>query len=158
MNCGIYGTGTALKMKVSTSEVVKAKSGRFVCADGSGYLQMMSATSVDVMGWVVGSFEATSSSTAGDTEWTIETDFLSKLFVMPACGTAGAATTETVMQGMIGETSDVQMVSTNYQYASVVASAVDILLWYGYIYEGSAAGQQYAIVKVNPVKLAYTSH
>ena len=156
--CGVYSSGTVLNMKVSTSEVIKSKSGRWVCADGSGYLQMMSATSVDVLGWVPGVFEETSNASAGVTTWPVETAFLDKLWVMPACGAAGAATTEALMQAAVGESFDVQMVSTNYQYASLVASVVSILVGYGYIYEGSAAGQQYMIIKINPVKLAYTAH
>jgi hypothetical protein len=158
MIAGEYLTGTVLKMKVSDSEVLKAKSGRWVGVDGAGYLQMGSATSVDIMGWVTGSLEETSSSTAGGTSWFVETDFLSKLWVMPACNTTGVGATEAELLAAIGETCDITMESTSYQYCDIGLSDVDILLVYGYIYEGSAYGKQYAIVKPNVAKLVYTSH
>lgn len=156
--CGELSSGTILNMGVAASQVLKAKSGRFVVGAGSGYIQCMTASSTDVMGWVVGTKEETASSTAGATSWDVETAILDKLFVMPACKDSAAAVTEAQLLGAIGYTFDVQMVSTNYQYADLGASAVDILIGYGYIYEGSAVGQQYMIVKVNPIKMAFTTH
>ena len=157
-SCGIYESGTVLSMKMAASAVAIAKSGRFVGVNGSGYVSMSTASSVDMIGWLNGTFELTSSSTAGGSVWPIETDFLSKLFVMPACKGTGTALTEAELLAGIGESSDIIMESTNYQYANLAASSVDILLQYGYIYEGSSYGQQYAIVKINPAKLVYTSH
>lgn len=158
MNCGVYSGGSVIRMKMGASEVVKAKSGRFIVPDDSGYMDMAGAASTAIMGWVCGSFEATSIATDGATSWPIETDIFGKLFIMPACGAAGAAVSESTLQGAVGETFDIQMVSTNYQYADLNASSVDILLGFGYVYEGSSAGQQYMIVKVNQNKLAYTTH
>jgi hypothetical protein len=145
-------------MKMGASNVVKAKSGRFVAPDGSGYMDMAGAASTDIMGWVLGSFEATAISTDGATSWPIESDIFGKLFIMPACNATATAATEAEMQATIGETVDITMESTNYQYCDISLSAVDILLVLGYIYEGSAYGEQYAIVKVNHNKLSYTTH
>lgn len=158
VTCGVLGTGSILNMGVAASQVLKRKSGRFVVGAGSGYVQCATATATDIMGWVIGTKEETASSTAGATAWDIETDIFTKLFVMPACKDGAAAVTAAELLAAIGYTVDIQMVSTNYQYADLGASAVDILLVYGYIYEGSAAGQQYAIVKPNVAKLAYTTH
>ena len=158
MNCGIYESGTVLKMKVSDSEILKSKSGRWVAVDDAGYLEMGSATSVDLMGWVLGSFEETSSSTAGVTKWPVETNILGQLFIMPACYATGVQVTEAQLLAGIGETVDITMENTSYQYADFVLSAVDILLVFGYIFEGASYGQQYAIVKPNCDKLSYTAH
>jgi len=157
VSCGKLSTGSILNMAIGASVVIKAKSGRFLCGTGSGYLIIPTASLTDIMGWVVGTFEATSSSTAGGTSWDIETD-LSKLFVMPACDDSAGAVTEAELLGAIGYTMDIQMVSTSYQYCDLGASAIDLLLGYGYIYEGSAAGQQYMIVKVTPKGQVYTTH
>lgn len=156
LKCGDFGTKT-IAMKVGASEVFKGKSGRFCQADGAGYIDAASATSVDILGWVEGHDDFTAAAADGGTIRTVDTD-LGKLFVMPCCDDTAGAVTAAELQGAVGTTVDIQMVSTNYQYADLGASAVDILLVYGFIYEGSAAGQQYAIVKVNPNKLVYGTH
>jgi len=158
VTCGVYSSGTVIRMKAGASEVIKGKSGRFVQADGAGYVDAASASSVDIMGWVVGTGDITAGASDGVTSFDVETDILGKLFVMPACKDSAAAVTEAELQAAVGTTMDIQMVSTNYQYCDLGASAVDILLVYGYIYEGSAAGQQYAIVKPNVNKLVYGTH
>jgi hypothetical protein len=143
-------------MKVGASEVFKDKSGRYLKADGSGRVEIATASDTGIIGWAL-SGEFTASATEGASKVSVETD-INKLMVMPACGAAGAAITEATLAGCIGETHDIQMVSTNYQYMDTNASAVDILLCLGYIYEGSAAGQQYGIVRINAVKAAYITH
>lgn len=157
MRCGEWNTGSKIKMKMGASEVFKGKSGRFCHGDDAGYQDAASAASVDIMGWVEGNDDFTCDSTDGVTGRTIETN-LEKLFIMPACKDAGAAVTEAQLQAAVGTTFDIQKVSTNYQYADLGASATDILLGYGYVYEGSSAGQQYMIVKVTTAKRVYTSH
>lgn len=158
VSCGEFGSSSILNMGVGASEVFKSKSGRFCIADDAGYIDAATASGVNIMGWVIGNSDVTAVATDGSTKLDVETDFLSKLWVMPACKDSAAAVTEAQLLAAIGLTFDIQKVSTYYQYADLGASAIDILLGYGYIYEGSAAGQQYMIVKVNPVKLAYTSH
>lgn len=149
---------TKINMAMGASEVFKGKSGRFCVADDAGYADAMAATGVKVLGWVEGNDDFTCGASNGLTTRLVETDIHGKLFVMPACKDAAAAVTEAELRAAVGLTFDVQMVSTNYQYADLGASSVDILLGYGYIYEGSAAGQQYMVVKINPNKVVYTSH
>jgi len=158
VSCGVPLSSSILNMAVGASEVFREKSGRFCIADDAGYIDAMTASSVNVLGWVIGASKITAGASDGLTSVDVETDFLSKLFVMPACKDSEGAVTEAQLLGAIGLTFDIQKVDTSKQYADLGASAVDILLGYGYIYEGSSAGQQYMIVKVNPVKLAYTSH
>jgi len=158
VSCGVFSSSSILNMSVAASVVLKAQSGRFVQANGSGYISAGSATAVDIVGWVVGNSDLTAPATAGAVGWDVDTNFLNNLYLMPACKAAGAVVTAAELLGAIGTTFDIQMVSTYYQYANLGASTVDILVGYGYIYEGSAAGQQYMIVKVNPIKLAYGTH
>lgn len=149
---------TKINMAMGASEVFKGKSGRFCVADDAGYADAMTASSVKVLGWVEGSDDFTCGASNGLTSRLVETDIYGKLFLMPACKDAGAAVTEAELRAGVGLTFDVQMVSTNYQYADLGASSVDILIGYGYVYEGSSAGQQYMIVKPNCAKVVLTSH
>jgi hypothetical protein len=149
---------TTITMKVGASEVFKGKSGRFCIADDAGYIDAAAATGVKFLGWVEGIDDFTANSTDGVTERLVETDIYGKLFLMPACKDSAAAVTEANLQAAVGTTFDIQKVSTYYQYADLGASTIDILIGYGYVYEGSAAGQQYMIVKVNCAKVVLTSH
>jgi hypothetical protein len=149
---------TKINMAMGASEVFKGKSGRFGVADDAGYVDAADATSVKLLCWVEGNDDFTCGASDGLTTRLVETDLYGKLFLMPACKDSAAAVTEAELRGAVGLTFDIQMVNTNYQYADLGASAVDILIGYGYVYEGSAAGQQYMIVKPNCAKVALTSH
>ena len=149
---------STIAMKVGASEVFRGKSGRFVVADDAGYVDAMAATGVKVLGWMEGNDDFTSIATDGSTVRLVETDIYGKLFCMPACKDSGAAVTEAQLQAAVGTTFDIQKVSTYYQYADLGASSVDILIGYGYVYEGSSAGQQWMIVKINAAKVVLTTH
>jgi hypothetical protein len=158
MNAGIYSTGSVITMKCGASAVVKGKSGRFVQANDSGYIAQIAGTTLDIIGWVVGSFDATAAATAGDTSWAVETNIFGKLFVMPACHGTGTTATEAQLRAAIGESIDIILESTYYQYATTAASTYDIIIPYGYIYEKAGYGHQFLIVKPNPDKVAYATH
>jgi hypothetical protein len=149
---------STINMAMGASEVFKGKSGRFCVADDAGYAEAAGASGVKFLGWVEGNDDFTCGASDGLTNRLVETDIYGKLFCMPACKDSGAAVTEAELRAAVGLTFDIQMVSTYYQYADLGASTVDILIGYGYIYEGADAGDQYMIVKVNCAKVVLTSH
>ncbi len=152
----VTGPQAIVEMPIGASEVFKNLSGHFVKMDDAGRIEIAGATDVDIVGWALQG-ERTASSTEGANKAGVNVA-LDAIYEMPACGAAGAALTEANLQAAVGETVDIQMVSTNYQYADLSASAVDILLVLGYRYYGSAAGQQSVLVKLNVNKLVYTTH
>jgi hypothetical protein len=149
---------SVINMPVGASEVFKSLSGHYVKMDDSGRIEVAGAADLDIIGWAFSPADFTSSATEGADSLDVETNIFGIPFEIPACGAAGAAVTESTLAGMIGETCDIQMVSTYYQYADTSASTYDMLLCLGYRYYGSAAGMQSLIVRVNTDKAAYTTH
>lgn len=151
----ITGGKSFIDMPIGASEYFYNLSGHFVKPDGSGRMEIAGATDVNILGWMERGIEGVCSTVEGADIGGVN---LAKdaVYEMRAVGAAGAAVTEAVLKAAVGETCDIQMVSTYYQCASMVASAIDILLIVGYRYYGSAAGQQSALVMINWEKVVNT--
>lgn len=152
----ISGSQSIFEFPIGASEHFLNLSGHFVAADTAGRVQIANATDVNIVGWAFHG-ESNTSAVEGAEKCGVNVAN-DAVYEMPACGAAGAAITEAVAAGCLGETLDIQLVSTYYQYADTNASSVDILLCVGYRYYGAAAGQQSLLVKLNVNKLVYTSH
>lgn len=150
----VAGPQVILDMPIGASEVFKNLSGKFVKPDGSGRMEIAGAASVNIVGWIEQG-ERTASATEGADIGGVNVA-KDAVYEMPACGAAGAAVSEATLKAAVGETCDIQMVDTNYQYADLSASSVDILLIVGYRYYGSAAGQQSVLVMINWEKVVNT--
>ena len=142
---------------VGASEIFWNLSGHFMSPDGSGNLEIANATDVNIVGWMEHG-EATASATEGTAGGEVAGVNVAKdaVYEIRAVGTAGAAVTEATLKAAVWETCDIQMVSTSYQCASLVASAIDILLIVDYRFYGTAAGQQSVLVMINWEKVVNT--
>ena len=151
----VAGSQAMIDMPIGASEYFYNLSGHFVKPDGSGRMEIAGATDVNIIGWMERGIEGICSTTEGLDVGGVNVA-KDAVYEIRAVGTAGAAVTEATLKAAIGETCDIQMVDTYYQCASLVASAVDILLIVGYRYYGSAAGQQSALVMINWGKVVNT--
>jgi len=151
----VAGSQAMIDMPIGASEYFYNLSGHFVKPDGSGRMEIAGATDVNIIGWMERGIEGICSTTEGLDVGGVNVA-KDAVYEIRAVGTAGAAVTEATLKAAIGETCDIQMVDTYYQCASLVASAVDILLIVGYRYYGSAAGQQSALVMINWEKVVNT--
>lgn len=154
LKCGqVAGGLSVISFPIGASEVFKDISGHFVVPDGSGRVEIAGATDTDILGWALQG-ERTASSTEGNDKCDVNTAY-DAVYEMPAILNAGTAPTEAQLIAAVGETCDIKMVSTNYQYANINTGSIDILLIVGYKYYGSAVGQQTVYVKVNVAKLVF---
>lgn len=150
----VAGPVVNMDMPIGASEVFKDLSGHFVKPDGSGRIEIAGATDVNIIGWALQGARTASSTEGAD----IASVNVAKdaVYEIRAVGVAGAAVSEATLKAARGETCDIQMVDTTLQCASLVASAVDILLIVGYNYYGAAAGQQSVKVMINWEKVVNT--
>lgn len=155
----IAGGKANLVMNLGASEYFYNISGHFVKPDGIGNVEIAGATDVNIIGWATRGIEGICSTTEGTAGGDTVDVNLAKdaIYEIRAVGAAGAAQTEAQCKAAVGETRDIQMVSTYYQCCSLVAGAVGILLVVGYRYYGSAAGQQSALVMINWEKVVNTA-
>jgi hypothetical protein len=151
----ITGGNSPLTMRIGASEVFKNLAGKFVVSDTAGRAQLANATDVNILGWMEQG-ERTASSTEGADTGVVNVA-QDAVYEMPACKNDGTALTEDELKACVGETWDIKLVSTNYQYVNANTSSIDILLAVGYRYYGSAVGEQSLLVKVNPDKAVQTS-
>lgn len=150
----VQGPQVIVNAPIGASEVFKDLSGHFMKPDGSGRLEIAGATSVNIVGWMFQG-EGTSSSTEGGDVGGVNVA-KDAVYEIPACGAAGAAVTEATLKAAVWETCDIQMVSTNLQYADVVTSTIDILLIVDYRFYGTTAGLQSVLVMINWEKVVNT--
>ena len=139
-----------VKSPVGASEVFKNLSGKFVKSDGSGRVEIATAAAVNIVGWAV-TGEITASATEGATKVGVNVN-CEAVYEMPAILNAGTAPSEAALIAAVGETCDIKMVDTNYQYANVDTATTEILKIVDYRYYGSAVGQQTVLVQLNPIK------
>ncbi len=153
---GIFNGDPIMKsFPVGASERFYNLSGKFVRMDGSGRIEICNASNVNIIGWAeCGEF--TASSTEGADKVDVNCN-LETAYEIPAYTDGTTAVTAAVATLHVGESCDIVMVSTYYQYASIATSSVDILVVIGYVIYGSALNQQSVIVKLNLDKLVSTS-
>ena len=127
---------------MGASEVIKAKSGRFVKNDGSGRMEIAVAGSTRLEGWVELE-EQTCSSTEGGTTGSL----------MPAAGALGVVFRIPVNSGtyvatMVGKTCDLS-VASSIQGAALNLSTEDTLI----IVDGDLINNAWVDVMINPSKI-----
>ena len=146
----IRGRVINIESNIGASEVFKDLSGHFMYPDGIGNYQIATAAIVSIVGWMTHA-----AATIGATEGTAGGESAplnvakDAVYLMPACGADGVATTEALLKAAVGETRDIYMYDTNIQCCNIGAGAVGILLVVGYEYYGSAVQMQAAKVMIN---------
>lgn len=152
----IYGEASSktINMPLGASEVFKDLAGHFVVPDSSGRVQLANATDVNIIGWALQG-ERTSSATEGADFADVDTD-LGKIWEIPAVLNDGTAPTDAQLKAAVGETCDIKLVSTNYQYANINTSSVDILQILGWVRYNDNVGGQSVFVRVNIEKIVNT--
>ena len=138
----IRGGRNGFWVPLGASEVIKAKSGRFVKSDGSGRAEVAVDGSTELIGFL-DCEEFTASSTEGaDKRWCIND--LTAVFRLPINSGTYAAT-------MKGKTCDVS-VSSTIQGVQLDASSEDTLI----IVDGDLINNAWVDVMLNPIKLGAT--
>lgn len=143
-----------INMPLGASEVFKDLAGHFVIPDGSGRVQLANATDVNVIGWALQG-ERTSSATEGADFADVDTD-LGKIWEIPAVLNDGTAPTDAQLKAAVGETCDIKIVSTNYQYANINASSIDIIQILAWKRYNNSVGGQTVFVRINIEKIVNT--
>lgn len=138
----IRGGRSGYIVPIGASEVIKAKSGRFVKNDTSGRAEIAVDGSTELIGFL-DCEEFTASSTEGADKRFCIND-LTAVFRIPINAGTYAAT-------MVGKTCDLA-VTSNIQGAKLDASGEDTVIIVG----GDAVNNAYVDVMINPVKVGAT--
>lgn len=138
----IRGGRSGYIVPIGASEVLKAKSGRFMKNDASGRAEVAVDGSTELMGFL-DCEEFTASATEGADKRFLINDVTAVFRIPVSAGTYTAA--------MLGETCDLA-VSSSIQGAKLDGSGEDTLIIVG----GDAVNNAYVDVMINPIKLGAT--
>lgn len=133
---------------IAASQTFAANGGHFVAVDSNNRMTLATAASTYLYGWAMAGTDLTSSATAGNTRLPVNTS-LDAIYRMPVDTTL----TEAQLKALIGETHDIVITgsgTTTRQLFDFDASATNVLQVVGYEYYGSASGEQFVYVKLNP--------
>jgi len=149
----LRGGKSSYALPMGASEVIKAKSGRFVVNDGSGRGEIAGDGDTELMGFVEGS-DQTCSSTEGNTVLNCIDD-LTAVFRIPV-KYDDSTYDRNYSSALVGETCDLITIS-DIQYANLSTSTEDtIIIVGGKACSSSTANDGYVDVRLNPNKMYAT--